>query len=85
MGQQTFTRIYSGEICSGQKVLNSTRAKHEKIGRIYQIHARKREEIDRAGPGDIVSLVGMKITKTGDTLCDLPTLCCSRKSRFRRR
>ena len=70
VGQQTFTRIYSGEIRSGQKVFNSTRSKQEKIGRIYQIHAKKREEIDRAGPGDIVSLVGLKFTKTGDTLCD---------------
>jgi elongation factor G len=70
VGQQTFTRIYSGEINSGQKVLNSTRSKEEKIGRIYRIHAKKREEVHRAGPGDIVSLVGMKSTKTGDTLCD---------------
>ncbi len=70
VGQQTFTRIYSGEIRSGQKVLNSTRAREEKIGRIYRIHAKKREEVDRAGPGDIVSFVGMKFTKTGDTLCD---------------
>jgi elongation factor G len=70
VGQQTFTRIYSGEINSGQKVLNSTRSKEEKIGRIYRIHAKKREEVNRAGPGDIVSLVGMKSTKTGDTLCD---------------
>jgi elongation factor G len=70
VGQQTFTRIYSGEIRSGQKVLNSTRWKEEKIGRIYRIHAKKREEIDGAGPGDIVSLVGMKSTRTGDTLCD---------------
>jgi elongation factor G len=70
VGQQTFTRIYSGEIRSGLKVFNSTRSKQEKIGRIHQIHAKKREEIDRAGPGDIVSLVGLKFTKTGDTLCD---------------
>jgi elongation factor G len=70
VGQQTFTRIYSGEIHSGQKVLNSTRSKEERIGRIYRIHAKKREEVDRAGPGDIVSFVGMKSTKTGDTLCD---------------
>ncbi len=70
MGQQTFVRIYSGEIYSGQRVLNSTRVKEEKIGRIHRIHAKKREEIERAGPGDIVSLVGMKFTTTGDTLCD---------------
>jgi elongation factor G len=70
VGQQTFIRIYSGEIRSGQKVMNSTRSKQERIGRIHRIHAKKREEIDGAGPGDIVSLVGMKSTKTGDTLCD---------------
>jgi elongation factor G len=70
VGQQTFTRIYSGEIRSGQKVLNSSRSKEEKIGRIYRIHAKQREEVGQAGPGDIVSLVGMKSTKTGDTLCD---------------
>ena len=70
VGQQTFTRVYSGEIQAGQKVLNSTRSKQEKIGRIFRIHAKKREEIGLAGPGDIVSLVGMKFTRTGDTLCD---------------
>jgi elongation factor G len=70
VGQQTFTRIYSGEIVSGQKVFNSKKAKMERVGRIYRIHAKSREEIDRAGPGSIVSLVGMKDTSTGDTLCD---------------
>ena len=70
VGQQSFSRIYSGELVSGQKVFNSTRSKMERIGRIYRIHAKSREEIDRAGPGDIVSLVGLKYTTTGDTLCD---------------
>ncbi len=70
VGQQTFTRIYSGEIRSGQQMLNTTQGKKEKVGRIYRIRAKKREEIDWAGPGDIVSLVGMKHTTTGDTLCD---------------
>ena len=52
------------------KVYNAVQSKTEKIGRIYAIHAKTREEITRAGPGDIVSLVGMKHTKTGDSLCD---------------
>ena len=70
VGQQTFSRVYSGELFSGQKVFNSTRSKMERIGRIYRIHAKSREEVSHAGPGDIVSLVGMKYTTTGDTLCD---------------
>jgi len=70
VGQQTFARIYSGEIKAGQRILNSTRKKPERVGRIYRIHAKTREEITEAGPGDIVSLVGMKSTTTGDTLCD---------------
>ncbi len=70
VGQQTFTRIYSGEIFSGQKVFNSKKSKMERVGRIYRIHAKSREEVDRVGPGSIISLVGMKDTSTGDTLCD---------------
>ncbi len=70
VGQQTFVRIYSGELKSGMQVLNSTKSKPERIGRILRIHAKEREEIETAGPGDIVALIGMKYTKTGDTLCD---------------
>ena len=70
VGQQTFIRIYSGTLKSGMGVLNSTRDKTERIGRILKIHAKDREEISEAGPGDIVALIGMKVTKTGDTLCD---------------
>jgi elongation factor G len=70
VGQQTFIRVYSGELKSGMQVFNSTRKKTERIGRIMKIHAKEREEIDAAGPGDIVALIGMKYTKTGDTLCD---------------
>jgi len=70
VGQQTFTRIYSGEMFSGQKVFNSRKGKMERVGRIYLIHAKSREEVERAGPGSIVSLVGLKDTGTGDTLCD---------------
>ena len=70
VGQQTFVRIFSGELKSGMQITNSTKDKTERIGRIFRIHAKDREEIKSAGPGDIVALIGMKITKTGDTLCD---------------
>jgi elongation factor G len=70
VGQQTFIRIYSGKLTSGMAILNSTKGKAERIGRVMRIHAKDREEIHEAGPGEIVALIGMKITKTGDTLCD---------------
>ncbi len=70
VGQQTFIRIYSGKLTSGMAILNSTKGKNERIGRILKIHAKDREEVSSAGPGDIVALIGMKHTKTGDTLCD---------------
>ena len=70
VGQQTFVRIYSGKLTSGMAILNSTKGKSERIGRIMRIHAKDREEIHEAGPGEIIALIGMKITKTGDTLCD---------------
>lgn len=70
VGQQTFIRIYSGELKSGMQIFNSTKLKYERIGRIFKIQAKDRVEISEAGPGDIVSLIGMKFTKTGDTLCD---------------
>lgn len=70
VGQQTFIRIYSGRLTSGMAILNSTKGKPERIGRVMRIHAKDREEIHEAGPGEIVALIGMKITKTGDTLCD---------------
>ncbi|MFO7880408.1 MAG: elongation factor G [Bacteroidota bacterium] len=70
VGQQTFTRIYSGTIKSGEEIYNSTKGKKERIGRIMKIRAKEREEVESAGPGEIVALIGMKITKTGDTLCN---------------
>ncbi len=70
VGQQTFIRIYSGELKSGMQLFNSTKGKNERIGRILKIKAKEREEVTAAGPGDIVALIGMKNTKTGDTLCD---------------
>jgi elongation factor G len=70
VGQQTFIRVFSGTLKSGMQIVNSTKDKPERIGRIYKIHAKDREEVKEAGPGDIVALIGMKFTKTGDTLCD---------------
>lgn len=70
VGQQTFIRIFSGKLTNGMLLYNSTKGKTERVGRIFRIRAKDREEISEAGPGDIVALVGMKLTKTGDTLCD---------------
>ena len=70
VGQQTFIRIFSGKIQSGMAIMNSTKQKNERVGRIFRIKAKEREEISEAGAGEIVALVGMKSTKTGDTLCD---------------
>ncbi len=70
VGQQTFIRIFSGQIQNGSSIYNSSKTKKERVGRIFQIHAKDRVEIKEAGPGDIIALIGMKSTKTGDTLCD---------------
>ncbi len=69
-GALTFTRIYSGKIAKGDTVLNTATGKTERIGRIVEMHANDREEIESAQAGDIVALVGMKDVRTGHTLCD---------------
>ncbi len=69
-GALTFTRIYSGTLSKGDNVLNTFTGKTERIGRIVEMHADSREELDSAQAGDIVALLGMKNTKTGHTLCD---------------
>jgi elongation factor G len=69
VGSLTFARIYSGKLESGISVLNTVKDKRERIGRMLQMHANSREEIKEAYAGDIVALVGMKDTTTGDTLC----------------
>ena len=71
VGQQTFIRIFSGKLTNGMQIFNSTKGKAERIGRIFRIKAKEREEIKEAGAGEIIALVGMKTTKTGDTLCDI--------------
>ena len=70
VGQQTFIRIFSGKLTSGMRVYNTNKGKYERVGRVFRIKAKEREEISEAGAGEIVALVGMKITRTGDTLCD---------------
>ncbi len=69
-GVLTFCRIYSGVLGKGTSLLNSTRDKTERVGRMVLMHANNREEIAEAHAGDIVALVGLKDTRTGDTLCD---------------
>jgi elongation factor G len=69
-GILTFCRIYSGVLHKGTALLNSTREKTERVGRMVLMHANNREEIAEAYAGDIVALVGLKDTRTGDTLCD---------------
>jgi elongation factor G len=71
VGTITFARVYSGHIETGTSVLNSTKDKRERIGRMLLMHANNREDIKEAYAGDIVALAGLKDTRTGDTLCDL--------------
>jgi elongation factor G len=70
VGKLSFFRVYSGTLSSGSYVLNSTKGKRERIGRIVQMHANHREEIEMVYAGDIAAGVGLKDTTTGDTLCD---------------
>ncbi len=70
VGKLAFFRVYSGTLDSGSYVYNATKEKKERIGRILQMHANKREEIDKVYAGDIAAAVGLKDTTTGDTLCD---------------
>jgi elongation factor G len=70
VGKLTFFRVYSGVMESGSYVINSTKNKKERVGRILQMHANKREEISKVYAGDIAAAVGFKQTTTGDTLCD---------------
>ena len=69
VGNLTFFRVYSGTMKSGSYVLNSTRGQRERVGRILQMHANHREEIDEVRTGDIAAAIGLKSTTTGDTLC----------------
>src|SRR6476646_6412406 len=70
LGKLTYIRVYSGRLDAGSPVLNSTKDRKERVGKIYQMHANKREERQGVGAGEIVAVNGMKQTTTGDTLCD---------------
>ena len=70
VGKLAFFRVYSGTLNSGSYVLNATKGKKERVGRILQMHANKRSELDKVYSGDIAAAVGFKITTTGDTICD---------------
>jgi elongation factor G len=70
LGKLTFIRVYSGLLQTGSQVLNATKDRKERIGKIYQMHANKREERETAGAGMIVAVMGLKDTTTGETLCD---------------
>jgi elongation factor G len=70
VGKLAFFRVYSGTMNSGSYVLNSTKGKKERVGRILQMHANKRAELDKVYSGDIAAAVGFKVTGTGDTICD---------------
>ncbi len=70
VGSLTFTRLYSGVLKKGDQMMNATKGKRERVGRMMMMHAVNREEIDEAFAGDIIALAGLKETTTGDTLCD---------------
>jgi elongation factor G len=70
LGKLTYARVYSGQLKAGSQVLNSSKDRKERVGRILQMHANHREDRDACFAGDIVALVGLKQTTTGDTLCD---------------
>ena len=70
LGRLTFVRVYSGRLQAGAAVLNPVSGRRERIGKVYRMHADKREEIASAGAGDIVAVMGLKHTRTGETLCD---------------
>jgi elongation factor G len=70
VGQLTYFRVYSGKVKSGQMVYNTIKGKRERLGRLLQMHANKREDIEEVKAGDIAAAVGLRFTTTGDTLCD---------------
>ncbi len=70
VGKLAFFRVYSGTLNSGSYILNATKNKKERVGRILQMHANKRQELDKVYSGDIAAAVGFKLTTTGDTICD---------------
>merc|ERR1712025_721500 len=82
VGSLTFTRVYSGVMRAGTNVYNSVKGKNERIGRMVQMHANSRTEIKSAVAGDIIALVGLKDTTTGETLCDKENAVILEKMEF---
>ena len=82
VGKLAFFRVYSGQMHQGTYVLNSTKGKKERVGRIVQMHANNRKEIDAAYTGDIAAVVGFKDVTTGDTLCDMDNPIILEKMKF---
>ena len=76
-GRLTYVRVYSGHLDSGGQVINSTKGKKERIGKIFQMHANKENPVDSVTAGNIYAVIGLKDTTTGDTLCDPTTRSCS--------
>ncbi|USQ77010.1 elongation factor G [Ornithinimicrobium cryptoxanthini] len=70
-GTLTYIRVYSGEISGGQPVMNATKGKKERLGKLFQMHANKENPVDKASAGHIYAVIGLKDTTTGDTLCDI--------------
>jgi elongation factor G len=79
VGQLTFVRVYSGVLTKGDSVYNPIKGKKERIGRIVQMHANNRQEVEEIRAGDIAACVGLKDVTTGETLCDpsAPSSCWS--------
>jgi elongation factor G len=69
-GKLTYVRVYSGEVPSGAQVINSTKGKKERVGKLFQMHSNKENPVDKASAGHIYAFIGLKDTTTGDTLCD---------------
>jgi len=69
-GKLTYVRVYSGKVAGGAQVINSTKGKKERIGKLFQMHSNKENPVDEAGAGHIYAMIGLKDTTTGDTLCD---------------
>lgn len=82
VGKLTFFRVYSGSLQSGSYVYNSIKGKRERIGRILRMHANHREDIEEVFSGDIVAAVGLRVTGTGDTLCDEKAAVCLESIEF---
>ena len=85
VGPLTYFRVYSGKLETGATVYNATKGKRERIGRLLQMHANKREDVKEVTCGNIAAAVGLRVTTTGDTLCDEKAPSCSRSMDFPRR